>query len=167
MPGRIQVRVYVDRLQVVSPGALPTGLTPADLYVPHGSRPWNPNIMACLFRRGIVEQLGSGTLRIIELCDRAGIGRPVFTATGGDVICSVPRQGYRLTPDEQSIELTGHQTTILETLAKAPSPRAELARLLNADAGTIRDVLTRLRNDGLIHVTGHERGARWHIGPTP
>ena len=123
--------------------------------------------MACLFRRGIVEQLGSGTLRMIEQCNRAGIGRPVFTTTGGEVTCSVPRHGYRLTPDGQSIKLTGHQATILETLAKAATPRAELARLLNVDASTIRDLLTRLRNDGLIHVTGHGRGARWPIAAAP
>ena len=166
--GRIQVRVYTDRLEVVSPGGLPSGLTPADLYAPHGSRPWNPNIMACLFRRGIVEQLGSGTLRMIELCDQAGIGRPVFTTTGGEVICSVPRHGYWLTPDGQSKELTDHEATILETLAHQPASRGDLARELRLETSrALRDIITRLRHDGLIHVRGHGRGARWHVGPTP
>ena len=123
--------------------------------------------MACLFRRGIVEQLGSGTLRMIELCYQAGIGRPVFTTTGGEVTCSVPRHGYWLTPDGRSKQLTDHETTILETLASQPSPRSDLARDLHLDLGALRDILTRLRHDGLIHVRGHGRGARWHVGPTP
>lgn len=106
LSGRIQVRIYSDRLEVVSPGGLPFGLTPADLYVPHGSRPWNPNIMACMFRRGIVEQLGSGTLRMIRLCQEAGLGKPVFRTTGTEVICSVPRYGHWLTTDGTSAGVT-------------------------------------------------------------
>ena len=165
--GRVQVRVYSDRVEVVSPGGLPFGLTPADLYVPHGSRPWNPNIMACMFRRGIVEQLGSGTLRMIRLCAEAGIGRPVFVTTGSEVICSVPRYGYWLAPDGTGVGLSINEATILRRLGKDPAQRGELADLLGVEPTAIRDMLTRLRDDGLVHVRGHGRGAYWILGVPP
>ena len=165
--GRVQVRVYSDRLEVVSPGGLPFGLTPADLYVPHGSRPWNPNIMACMFRRGIVEQLGSGTLRMIRLCAEAGLGTPVFRSTGSEVICSVPRYRHWLAPDGTGVEVTTVEAAILQRLGEEPAQRGELADLLGLEATEMRQVLTGLRDDGLVHVRGHGRGAFWFLGTPP
>lgn len=163
--GRIQVRVYSDRVEVVSPGGLPFGLTPADLYVPHGSRPWNPNIMACLFRRGLVEQLGSGTLRMVRLCAEAGIGRPVFATTGAEVICSIPRYGYWLAPDGSgTLNITADEAMILTRLAKGPAQRGELAGLLGVRGSDMGAILHRLREYGLVHVEGHGRGAYWSLG---
>lgn len=163
--GRIQVRVYSDRVEVVSPGGLPFGLTPADLYAPHGSRPWNPNIMACFFRRGLVEQLGSGTLRMVRLCAEAGIGRPVFTATGAEVICSIPRSGYWLAPDGgQTADITVDEMKILTRLGKGPTQRGELADLLGVWGSDMWAILNKLREYGLIHVEGHGRGAYWSLG---
>lgn len=164
--GRIQVRVYSDRVEVVSPGGLPFGLTPADLYVPHGSRPWNPNIMSCMFRRGIVEQLGSGTLRMIRLCAEAGIGRPVFVATGAEVSCSIPRPGYWMAPDgRQTADITADEATILTRLGRGPAQRGELADLLGLWGPDMWAMLNRLREYGLVHVEGHGRGAYWSLGP--
>lgn len=37
--GLVQVRVFSDRLEVLSPGGLHFGLTPSDLYVTHSSHP--------------------------------------------------------------------------------------------------------------------------------
>lgn len=165
--GRVQVRIYSDRLEVVSPGGLPFGLTPADLYVPHGSRPWNPNIMACMFRRGIVEQLGSGTLRMIRLCAEAGIGRPVFVASGSEVICSIPRFGYWLAPDGTGVGLSIYEAVILRRLGEEPAQRGELADLLGVEPIAMRDLLTQLRDGGLVHVRGHGRGAYWFLGTPP
>ncbi len=164
--GRIQVRVYSDRVEVVSPGGLPFGLTPADLYVPHGSRPWNPNIMACFFRRGIVEQLGSGTLRMIRLCAEAGIGRPVFAATGAEVICSIPRSGYWLAPKGgKTVDVTTDEAKVLTRLGEGPAQRGELADLLGLWGPDVWAMLNKLREYGLIHVDGHGRGAYWSLGP--
>ncbi len=166
--GRIQVRVYSDRVEVVSPGGLPFGLTPADLYVPHGSRPWNPNIMACLFRRGLVEQLGSGTLRMVRLCAEAGIGRPVFATTGAEVICSIPRSGYWLAADGSgTLNLTADEARILTRLAKGSAKRGELAELLGVGGPDVRAMLNKLREHGLVRVEGHGRGAFWSLGTAP
>jgi len=164
--GRIHVRVYSDRVEVVSPGGLPFGLAPADLFVPHGSRPWNPNIMACFFRRGIVEQLGSGTLRMVRLCAEAGIGRPVFTATGAEVICSIPRFGYWMAPGGgETVDIKATELNILTMLGKRPVQRGELAEWLGYRGPDMSSMLNKLREQGLIHVEGHGRGAYWSLGP--
>ena len=159
--GLVQVRVFVDRLEVVSPGQLHFGLTPADLYMPHSSHPWNPNMLACLYRRGIVEQLGSGTLRMARLCAAAGLGRPVFTATSASVTCSVPRRGHWLAPDGTSFSVSRREAAVLTALAEEPAARGKLAESLGISVTDVREVLVQLRDLGLVRVLGHGRGAYW------
>src|SRR4051794_2248678 len=68
-------------VEITSTGPLPFGLTPEDLTRPHQSRPWNPSIAGTLFRRGIIETWGRGTLKIIELAQTTGLPEPEFEAT--------------------------------------------------------------------------------------
>lgn len=42
--GAVSLAVYDDRLEITSTGTLHFGLTPAALYLPHESLPWNPLI---------------------------------------------------------------------------------------------------------------------------
>lgn len=163
--GRVQVRVYTDRLEVVSPGGLHFGLTTTDLYVPHGSHPWNPLVIGALYRRGIVDQLGSGTLRMVRLCAAAGLGRPVFSATPAAVTCAIPRKGYWVSPDGSSTAITDVEASALRALADGPRQRGELADQLRLPDTTTRDLLARLRDHGLVHPEGHGRGATWVLGP--
>ena len=161
--GLVQVRVFSDRLEVLSPGGLHFGLTTADLYVDHGSHPWNPNIMGCLHRRGIVEQLGSGTLRMARMCVDVGLGRPVFTTSGASVTCSIPRRGNWLAPDGSSLAMGKPETAVLARLAEGPAARGELAARAGISEATARGVLVRLRDVGLVDVEGHGRGAYWTL----
>ena len=161
MAGRVQVRVFSDRLEVSSPGGLHFGLTPADLYVQHNSHPWNPNMMGCLYRCGIVEQLGSGTLRMARACADAGLGRPVFVAESTSVTCSVPRRGHWLGPDGVSVAVDDWETAVLMMLAGGPMSRGELAAEFGLDSVEFREILIGLRDGGLVRVEGHGRGAQW------
>ncbi len=163
--GRVQVRVYADRLEVVSPGGLHFGLTTTDLYGPHGSHPWNPLVLGTLYRRGIVDQLGSGTLRMVRLCAASGLGRPVFTATASAVTCAVPRKGYWISDAGVSVAVSDIEAGTLRALTEKPVSRRELAEELGLPDLTTRDVLTRLREHGLVHTEGHGRGATWALGP--
>ena len=161
--GLVQVRVFSDRLEVWSPGGLRFGLEPADLYEPHGSHPWNPNMFGCLYRRSIVEQLGSGTLRMGRLCVEAGLGRPVFTSRGASVTCSVPRRDHWLTPDGSSVELGKLETAVLEVLADSPTARGKVAVRVGVDTQRARETLVRLNELGLVRVEGRGRGSRWML----
>ncbi len=159
--GLVQVHVFSDRLEVYSPGQLHFGLTLADLYKPHTSHPWNPNMLGCLYRRGIVEQLGSGTLRMVRLCAEAGLGRPVFAATNTSVSCSVPRLGRWLAPGGTGVTPSRLENAVLAVLSNGPTARGRLADDLGVSISEIRETLRHLRDHGLIRVEGHGRGARW------
>lgn len=118
-------------------------------------------MLGCLYRRGIVEQLGSGTLRMARLCADAGLGRPVFTADNTSVTCTVPRRGHWLSPDGSSIKIIKPEATVLAVLANGPAARGRLASYVGVSTATMREILTHLRDLGLVRVEGHGRGAQW------
>ncbi len=74
--GSVAVALYSDRLEVISAGELHFGLTPAMLFEPHESKPWNPWIAGVFYRRGLIETWGRGTLKIAKLMKDAGLEAP-------------------------------------------------------------------------------------------
>jgi len=70
----IQAEVYEDRIEIWNPGKLPLGITIDDLYkADHKSIPRNKLIAQIFYDIGFIEKYGSGTIRMLELCKKAGI----------------------------------------------------------------------------------------------
>jgi ATP-dependent DNA helicase RecG len=78
--GTVQIRIYEDRLEVWNPGTLPPELTVEDLYREHASKPRNLQLADAMFRSRLIEQWGTGTLRIVQACLNQGLPRPEFEA---------------------------------------------------------------------------------------
>ena len=72
----VQVYIFKDRLEIVSPGGLPAGMTEADLGIK--SVPRNPLLFGMLHRMEAVEKIGSGIRRIRDLCREHGVAEPVI-----------------------------------------------------------------------------------------
>ncbi len=75
---RIEVRMYDDRLEIISPGGLPGHITVDNIVDEHFSR--NPRLVRGLFYWGFIEELGLGIDRMIDEMTRAGHPRPTFDA---------------------------------------------------------------------------------------
>ena len=72
----VQVYVFHDRLEFVTPGGLPAGMREEDLGVK--SVPRNPLLFGMFYRMDMVEQVGSGIKRIREMCRDYGVAEPVI-----------------------------------------------------------------------------------------
>lgn len=81
----VDLAVYDDRMEVVSPGPLHFGLTPEKLFAPHKSQPWNPLVAGTFYRRGIIEKWGSGTIMMAKVIDSAKLPHPEIEDNGRDV----------------------------------------------------------------------------------
>ena len=80
--GRIQIRVYDDRMIITNPGGLPLGLKVSDLLQePHDSLPRNPILAEVCYYAKLVEQWGSGTIRMRNSCRAQGLPDPLFLST--------------------------------------------------------------------------------------
>ncbi len=83
-PGDVTIRVYDDRIFMSNPGELPETLTVESLMAdPHQSIRRNPLLAQVFYFAGLIEQWGTGTLRIMHACERQKLPRPVFDSRAG------------------------------------------------------------------------------------
>jgi ATP-dependent DNA helicase RecG len=73
---RIEIRMFDDRMEVISPGGLPGYITVDNIVEEHFSR--NPRLVHGLFQWGFIEELGLGVDRMIEDMVNAGHPPPEF-----------------------------------------------------------------------------------------
>ena len=112
--GAVNVAIYNDRTEIWSDGKLPFGLQPEDLSRDHTSQPRNPIITDVFFRRGLIEQWGRGTQKVVELCEEAGCPMPEFDEVAGALMVRfpVPKQltgedTPQVTPQDKSLKDSG------------------------------------------------------------
>ena len=70
----VQVYVFHDRVEIVTPGGLPAGMREEDLGTK--SVPRNSLLFGMFYRMGLVEQIGSGIRRIRDLCREYEVPEP-------------------------------------------------------------------------------------------
>lgn len=164
--GAVNIAIFDDRLEITSTGQLHFGLTPADLRRTHQSRPWNPLIAGVCFRRGVVESWGRGTIRIINLVEKAGLASPEFEETAGAVTVRFRPTNY-LAPSRVEHDLTPLQHRLLQIVGDVG--RASLSDIVShyplprpADRA-IQAGLQQLRVMGALDLIGFGRGARWQV----
>ena len=85
-PSKVQVRIFDDRIEFWNPGKLPEGWTVEKLKTEHESKPFNPLIAKQLFWIKYIEDVGSGTNKIIKWCVDWGLPEPDFEFTGSSII---------------------------------------------------------------------------------
>jgi len=105
----VQVYIFKDRVEIVSPGGLPAGMTEADLGIK--SIPRNPLLFAMLYRMEAVEHIGSGIKRIRSLCQEYNVADPHLEVSDHWFTVSFPR------PVGQKSD------TATETQQDAPTPQ--------------------------------------------
>ena len=164
--GFTSIAIYDTRLEVTSSGALHFGLTSHRLSVPHDSLPWNPLIARTFYRRGIVEQRGSGTLKMAEDAAAAGLRRMEIKEKGGCVtICFRNDQPSPHNPRDLFIKPAAVEQAILNVLEETSEPlsrRKIHARLkIEVDDAQLVYSLSQLRSKGLAILEGRGRGAAW------
>ena len=166
--GSVGLAVYDDRLEITSTGPLHFGLTPAALFGPHESRPWNPLIARTFYRRGIIEEWGRGTIKMAELAASAGLPR-LEIEERGDCVKVCFRHGQVVPSRRTGHDLIERQEAILALLDRTDDGlalreiRAQLA--LHASERQVKRALAALRNRGLAVSTGRGLAARWRRTP--
>ena len=76
--GGIAISVFPDSFVISNSGHFPDGLKIIDLKRNHRSHPVNPDIAHIFFLKGLIDKLGKGTIKLIELCQEQGLKAPVW-----------------------------------------------------------------------------------------
>jgi len=73
-----QIKIFDDYMWFYNIGGLPEGITIGQLKEPHSSVPRNPLIVHIFYLAGFIEEMGSGTGRIIDNMKSTGLPEPEF-----------------------------------------------------------------------------------------
>lgn len=156
--GSVEVRLFVDRLEVWNPGSLPGTLTLESLREDHASVPNNPLLAEPLYLTRYIERVGSGTQRMIELCVEAGLPEPSFELRHGFFVTTLWRDW--LTPEILAdLQLSARQRSGLEAVrfeGRLTSGRYQ--ELTGASRQTASRDLDDLVKKGIFERVGERRG---------
>jgi ATP-dependent DNA helicase RecG len=118
--GSIAIAIHDDHLEITNPGRFHFGLTPADLGHIHESRCWNPNIAEVLYRAGIIEQWGTGSINILRWCQENASPAPIWSQMDLMTVCVTFLPAGEITPQvtQQVTQQVAQQ--VLDLLASMP-----------------------------------------------
>lgn len=125
----IQVNMFDDRFEVISPGALPSTVTIENMHYTRFSR--NPRIARALTDLGWVRELNEGIKRIIHDMEESMLQKPVFKE-----------------PDNRYVKAELNNSIAIRTL------RTRVATI-QATTEEIWDKLDQLEKDILVILTSH------------
>jgi predicted HTH transcriptional regulator len=158
-----RVQLFRNRIEWISPGGLPPGLTIENILTEQ--RPRNPNIMTVLYETGYVESFGQGLDTVVSTLRDEGMAPPMFKDTGASFIVTA----YGRARDaiqagaEAGIEINETQRLILTLIrSKGESTPREIRDLLpgRAERSIQRDIRG-LQDLGLIITAGGSRTLRY------
>lgn len=126
--GSVFIKQYPARLEVISPGGFPPGITPANILKRQSPR--NRRLAVACGRCGLVERSGQGMDRIYDSALREGKARPQFTGTD-DYQVALTMRGDVIDPrflrllelvQQHGIELSVDHLMVLDHIRQASSP---------------------------------------------
>ncbi len=151
---RVVLSLYQDRVEIVSPGGLPSGID-EQLYLKGGiSVPRNTTLAYVFLRLGIIERLGTG-IQSIRRAYRGALQQPLFDISQHAIKVTLPvlEAGFSLDEDEKRLvsALGSHS----ELSAR------ELAEELGTSRSTVVRALARLEKRGIVRRIGKGRATRY------
>ena len=155
---RIEVRMFSDRLEVISPGGLPGFITVENIKDEHFSR--NPRLVGGLFHWGYIEELGLGIDRMIEVMEQAGHSPPKFDARPYSFALALLNERTQPELPEWSRDTNHRQARALQYLRETGSiTNREYRGLIQAvSAETLRLDLVDLVEKGILTKLGAKKG---------
>ncbi len=158
---RIELRMYSDRLEVISPGGLPGFITLENIKEEHFSR--NPRIVNGLFQWGYIEELGLGIDRMIEVMEQAGHQPPNFDARPYSFAVTLNNEREKPRSSDWIRNTNHRQARALQYIREAGSITNREYRNLCAgvSAETLRLDLADLVERGILIKVGSKKGTHY------
>jgi ATP-dependent DNA helicase RecG len=155
---RIEIRMYADRLEIISPGGLPGYMTLDNLVDEHFSR--NPRLVNGLFQWGYIEELGLGIDQMIEDMVQTGHPPPDFRATPHSFTVTLLNRRDRTAVPKWTRSMNERQTRALSFVRETGSITNREYRQLCPDVSpeTLRLDLSDLVDKGLLLKIGSKKG---------
>ena len=153
---QIRVSMFDERLEIVSPGGLPSGITEEEYLSGKLSVLRNRNLANVFYRLGFVEIFGTGITRIKQLYAE-GLIKPDFEISENAIKIVLPIF-------EKSADLTEDEIVIYKLLSKTIlKPISEIAPYAPFGKSKTAKLLKEMCQKGVITVEGKGKGTKYII----
>ncbi len=153
---QIKVSMFDDRIEIISPGGLPSGITEDEYLSGKLSVLRNRNLANVFYRLGFVEIFGTGITRIKQLYEE-GLKQPDFEVSKNTIKIVLPvfEKNLNLTEDERKI-----YKILSKTMLKSIS---EIAPYTPFGKSKTTQLLKELGKKGVVKIEGRGRGTKYVI----
>lgn len=152
----IRVSMFDDRIEVVSPGGLPSGITAEEYLSGKLSVLRNRNLANVFYRLGFVEIFGMGITRIKQLYTESLL-KPDFEVSENAIKIVLP-------VFEKNTDLTDDEKVIYKLLSRTMlKPMSEIAPYAPFGKSKTTQLLKGMGEKGLVTVEGKGRGTKYRI----
>jgi len=164
---RTEIRMFDDRMEVISPGGLPGYITVDNIVEEHFSR--NPRLVHGLFQWGFIEELGLGVDRMIEDMVSAGHPPPEFRDTSYSFTVTLRNTRVRRAAPAWESNMNERQLKALSYIQEHERITSREYRGLcpSVSPETLRLDLVDLVNHGLLLKIGAKRGTYYILKRPP
>lgn len=153
---QIKVSMFDDRIEIISPGGLPSGITEDEYLSGKLSVLRNRNLANVFYRLGLVEIFGTGITRIKQLYAESLI-KPEFEVSENAIKIVLPIF-------ETNVNLTEDEKVIYKFLSKTMlKPISEIAPYVPFGKSKTTQLLKAMEKKGVIAVEGKGRGTKYII----
>lgn len=153
---QIRVSMFDDRIEIVSPGGLPSGITEEEYLAGKLFVLRNRNLANVFYRLGFVEIFGTGITRIKQLYAEALI-KPDFEVSENAIKIMLPIF-------EKNVDLTKDEIVIYKLLSKTMlKPISEVAPYVPFGKSKTTKLLKEMCQKGVITVEGKGKGTKYII----
>ena len=153
---QIRVSMFDDKIEIVSPVGLPTGISEKEYLAGRISVLRNPILANVLYRLKIVEIFGTGILRIMQNYE-GSLRKPSFEVSDNmiKVVLPVMEMQPNLTADEKAI-----YRLLSSNISKSISEIMPYVEFGKTKASKILKAMT---ERGIVKVEGTGRGTKYHL----
>lgn len=152
----IRVSLFDDRIEIVSPGGLPVGITAEEYLSGKLSVLRNRNLANVFYRLRLVEIFGTGIIRIKQLYAES-LRKPDFEVSENAIKIVLPIF-------ETNVNLTEDEKVIYKFLSKTMlKPISEIAPYVPFGKSKTTQLLKTMGEKGVVAVEGKGRGTKYII----
>ncbi|MCD7744710.1 MAG: putative DNA binding domain-containing protein [Lachnospiraceae bacterium] len=153
---QIRISMFNDRIEIISPGGLPAGITEEEYLSGKLSVLRNRNLANVFYRLGFVEIFGTGILRIKQLYEE-GVKQPEFEVSENTIKITLPvfEKDLNLSEDERMV-----YQILSKTMLKSIS---EIAPYVQFGKSKTTQLLKDMEEKGVVKIEGRGRGTKYVI----
>lgn len=155
------VEVFTDRVEITNPGGLVSGILAKDFGYKSLSR--NPLIFGLFSRMHLVEQIGSGIMRMNDLMRSAGLPAPEFRTEGMfTVIFRRPSQTVEETVEE-TLEKNTRKLIISSIRANPKVTIQEMRKVTGLTRRGVEYQISQMKQEGQLQRMGSTKAGYWQL----